>query len=62
MIYHDECWLPVAMGWFYTTGFWYHILQVIPGFYPEKGMGYDLRPPMLPKFLNVSQQLWIPKK
>ena len=42
------CWLPVAMGWFYTTGFWYHILQVIPGFYPEKGMGYDLRSPCFP--------------
>ena len=54
MIYHDECWLPVAMDWCYTTRFWNYILQVIPGFYLEKGMGYDLRPPMFPKFLFLN--------
>ena len=48
----DECWLPVAMDWYYTTRFWNHILQVMSGFCLEQGMGYDLRPPMLPKFLN----------
>ena len=52
LIYQDECWLPVAMDWYYTTRFWNHILQVVSGFCLEAGMGYDLRPPMLPKFLN----------
>ena len=52
MIYQDECWLPVAMDWYYTTRFWNHILQVVSGFCLEQVMGYDLRPPMLPKFPN----------
>ena len=42
----------MAMDWYYTTRFWNHILQVIPGFGLEQGMGYDLRPPMLPNHLN----------
>ena len=52
LIYQDECWLPVAMDWYYTTRFWNHILPVMSGFCLEQGMGDDLRPPMLPKFPN----------
>ena len=59
MIYQYESWLPVAMDWYCTTRFWNHILQVIPGFGREQGMGYDLRPPNV---AQSSQQVWNQEK